>query len=162
VKSRPGHGTTFDLHFPRVVPASTSTVSEGGAAAEMRPMTVLLVEDDEQVRSVITRMLEMIGHRVLAAENGAAGLNVARGFTGRIDLLVTDVVMPWMNGRQLADRLRVIRPEIAVVFISGYTENLVLQRGLVKPGISLLKKPFNQKELAAALETAFRDNQATG
>jgi signal transduction histidine kinase/ActR/RegA family two-component response regulator len=164
VQSAPGRGTQFDVYWPR-----SSAKLLGGpellqpsSDALSRALHVLLVEDDELVRTTALRMLEGLGHRVICAENGAEALRLAREVGEPLDLLLTDVVMPWMNGRELAARLIETRPELAVVYMSGYTQNVVLQKGVVEPGVILLKKPFSPTELAAALGRARALARRTG
>ncbi|MBK7582848.1 MAG: response regulator [Myxococcales bacterium] len=159
VDSSPGRGTTFDIYWPR----QQKVVLGGPRHAPTHVVTpslhILLVEDDELVRRTAKRLLEKLGHQVTDAANGADALVAAAQPGFKAELLLTDVVMPWMNGRELADRL-LKDHDLAVVFMSGYTENVVLQKGVVKPGVVLLKKPFSMAELDAALSQALRRERA--
>jgi CheY-like chemotaxis protein len=110
--------------------------------------TVLLVEDEESVRQLVKETLERKGYRVLEAENGEAGLTVAAQHQQQIDLVITDVVMPHLGGQELAQRLRASRPEIKVLYLSGYTEDAVVGEGTVESGKAFLQKPFTLQSLA--------------
>lgn len=162
VTSRPGEGTTFVLAFPRAT-ARPSTVAPQRATT--RPVsgraTILLVEDDDRVRRLAERILGSGGYRVLAAPNGHAALaelerRVARGEA--IDLLLTDVIMPGMDGRAVAERARSLIPGLAVLFMSGYTEERLTSGGELAPGVDLLQKPFTpvilRSRVREALEAA--------
>lgn len=115
---------------------------------------VLLVEDDPMVRQVTSEMLQAAGHEVLTADGGATALRLSREHGGPIDAMVTDVVLPWMNGRQVADEVKKLHPSIAVLYISGYSENVILNKGVLKPGINVIRKPFTSVELQHALRQA--------
>ncbi|MFA6108250.1 MAG: response regulator [Candidatus Latescibacterota bacterium] len=153
VVSAPGAGTTVDVYLPRqtpVVPATTkpSTTPEpsrAGTGAE----TVLLVEDDDVVRELARRILLDRGYRVLEARRGEEALVVFELHDGPLHLLLTDVVMPHMSGRELADLLRRARPDLKVLYISGYTDDTVLRYGVERVGVHLLQKPFAPEALAA-------------
>jgi PAS domain S-box-containing protein len=147
VYSEIDHGTTFKLYFPRVHEPATDLRDEG-IAAPQGAETILVVEDEQGVRELTTRMLERLGYRVLAAAGGAQALEIARSHAGHIALAVTDVVMPNMSGAQLAAELRQTHPDIKVVFISGYTENAISQHGVLDEGVAFLAKPFNRESLA--------------
>ena len=110
--------------------------------------TVLVVEDDKAVRDLTTRMLERMGHKVLAAANGPQAIEIAGQFPSRIALLLTDVVLPKLNGCEVAEALAVLRPDIRILFLSGYTESAVLNSAIVKSGIDFLPKPFTEEALA--------------
>jgi CheY-like chemotaxis protein len=116
--------------------------------------TVLLVEDEVSLRELAAEMLDIMGYSVLAAGSGPEALAVAEAHGGRIDLLLTDVVMPGMNGRELADRLLAVRPETRVVFMSGYTAGTRGLHGLLNAGTLLLEKPFTQSRLASMVREA--------
>ena len=111
--------------------------------------TVLVVEDQESVRNLTIAILASFGYRTFAAASGEEALHVARDFDGPIDLLLTDVVLPGMNGRQLHDLLSASRPEMKVLFVSGYTENVIAHRGVLDPGVAYIPKPFSAEALRA-------------
>ena len=147
-ESRPGAGSVFSVFLP-AVSATPREPAEPPPSAELDggSETVLLVEDEEVVRNLARRILRDGGYRVIEAGSGEEALHLAGEHAGRIDLLLTDVVMPGMNGRELADRLVEIRPGTRVVFMSGYTEDVILQRG-VSGERAFLAKPFTPPMLA--------------
>ena len=147
VQSEVGRGTTFNIYLPRVQEA----VEQHGTAPAMRTAdggseTVLLVEDEESVRQLVRETLEARGYQVLEAENGQAGLAAVEGHSGAIDLLITDVVMPEMGGHELADRLLKQRPGIKVIYLSGYTEEALVEGNI--GGKAFLQKPFTLQTLS--------------
>jgi len=150
VYSEPGKGTSFKLYFPRLdVTRPQEDVKANAPDSRQGTETVLLVEDREDVRSMAREVLESYGYRVLEAANGAQALEVAGRYTGHLDLLLTDVVMPVMNGRELSDRLKELRPETKVLFMSGYSENVIVHQGILKSGIAYIAKPMTPDALAA-------------
>jgi signal transduction histidine kinase/CheY-like chemotaxis protein len=161
VRSQPDHGTTFDVYLPRARAAIVESTSTGELPAPAaRCLSILLVEDDKLVREVTEQMLRRLGHSVHSADNGAAALALADK-AGHLDLLVTDVVMPWMNGRDLYNCLAAKHPALAVVYVSGYTDNVVLRKGVIDPGITLVRKPFSEDELGAAIQSVMRASERT-
>jgi PAS domain S-box-containing protein len=149
--SEPGKGTTFKLYFPRV---DTPVASSTAAAAQPEPRgdeTVLVVEDDPQVRDITVRMLNQLGYETLPAATGAEALEIAKAHSGTIHLLLTDLVMPNMNGHRLADELARSRPEMKVLFVSGYTGNVATHHGIADSSVAFLPKPFSREELAKAV-----------
>src|ERR1035438_1244223 len=150
VRSEPGKGATFSIYLPRIEEAPA--VREGGdpVAARVRGSeTILVVEDDAGVRRLIVGTLGMCGFQVLQAADGPGALLAARRHAGLIDLLLTDVIMPGMNGKEVADRLAALRPGIKVLFISGYSGELIAKAGVLHPGVAYLPKPFTSDVLAA-------------
>src|SRR5881296_415486 len=148
VYSEPGRGTTFKIYLPRV-----DAPAEAGAAATPGDLprgteTVLIVEDAAPVRAVMRHVLERQGYAVLEASNGAAALELVAGHPGPIHLLLTDVIMPGLSGRQLADRLTALRPDTRVLYASGYTDDAVVRHGVLESGIAYLQKPFTTESLA--------------
>ena len=146
VESRVQSGTAFRAYFPRAdvrEEAIAEQESAGLPRADRGRETILLVEDEANLRRLIHQYLENQGYRILDAEDGAAALQIAAGHGGTIDLLLTDVVMPGMNGRELAAQITAQRPEVRVLYISGYTENAIGHDGLLDAGINLLQKPFS-------------------
>jgi PAS domain S-box-containing protein len=149
IYSEPGHGTTFKLYFPRVEhPAAVPVPSAVPAPGATGDETILLVEDDETLRSLSRRILQARGYTILEATSGVEALAISDTYDEPIDLVATDVVMPGMNGRALVDRLVSRRPSIRVLFMSGYTDDDVLRRGIVDPRLALLQKPFTPEALA--------------
>ncbi|MGH9509000.1 MAG: ATP-binding protein, partial [Terriglobales bacterium] len=150
VYSEPGQGTTFKIYLPRAEePIQPEPVAAKVPAASLRGHeTVLLVEDEESVRRLAAHCLREQGYTVLEAGNGAEALQMSRERAEPIHLLVTDVVMPGMGGRDLADQLLALRPDARVLFVSGYTGNAIVHHGILEPGIFLLSKPFRPVDLA--------------
>jgi CheY-like chemotaxis protein len=157
VDSELGKGTTFQVFLPRVEVASqtgattaeTTVTATGAPPHRSRGETILLVEDAERVRAVVREILEMQGYEVIEARHGAEALALEAGREGPIHLLITDVVMPEMSGRELAQRLVPLRPEMNVLYISGYTDDAIVRHGVREAGIVFLPKPFTPDALAA-------------
>jgi PAS domain S-box-containing protein len=146
VDSRRGVGTTFRLYFPRVEEAAARPAERPLAVSGGRE-TVLLVEDEGALRELVGEMLRDAGYSVLAAPGGAQALAVAQAHRGPIHLMLTDVVMPVMGGHEIAERLRAQRPATRVLYMSGYTDEVIRQRGHVGPAMALLQKPFTTAAL---------------
>ena len=154
VDSEPGKGSTFTIYLRRAVlpPGEVPRPrAPENAPAPQGSETILLAEDEDGVRTLVRRVLERRGYAVLEAGSGAAALDVAERHAGRIDLLLTDVVMPGMGGRELSSRLLQQRPDTRVLFMSGYTDDQTLRRGLFDPEVAFLAKPFSSQDLAAAV-----------
>ncbi len=150
VYSEPGRGTAFKIYFPRTA-AHGSAPAAPPKALPARPSgheTILVVEDVEALRRVAKRALETVGYRVLTAGDGEEGLAVAAGHSGAIDLLLTDVVMPKMSGRVLAQAIVKARPTTMVLYMSGYTGDAIVHHGVLDAGTSFLAKPFTADQLA--------------
>jgi PAS domain S-box-containing protein len=146
VDSQPQRGTTFRTYFPRVdgkEEAAAAQESFGLPRADRGQETILLVEDETNLRRLARQYLETQGYKILEAEDGAAALQIVEGHKGTIDLLLTDVVMPGMNGRELAVAITAELPGIRVLYMSGYTENAIGHNGTLYAGINLLQKPFS-------------------
>jgi CheY-like chemotaxis protein len=152
VETVSGAGTTFRVYLPRYDEPTTSGVRPA-VASPHGTETVLLVEDEPAVRAFAKVVLERQGYTVLAAESGAAALDLVDKHTGVIHVLLTDVVMPGMNGRDLASRVAALRPSIKVVLMSGYSAD-VLPGFDVKAGQMFISKPFNERALAAKIREA--------
>ncbi len=150
VYSEPDRGTTFKLYFPRVDQPIESVQPENGAINVLRGTeTILLVEDDAQLRSLSSSVLNHCGYKVLVAANPEQGLEVCKAHLNEIQLLVTDVVMPKMNGKQLADQILKLSPGLKVLYISGYTSNAIVHYGVLDPGLWFLPKPYTLAALVA-------------
>lgn len=148
VYSEVGKGTTFKIYLPRSVEVVESEPRRDGVMAQQGTETLLLVEDEDAVRLLVRSVLEEKGYRVLEARGGEEALKLSEQCGGPIELLVTDVVMPQMSGPELAGRLAKSRPQIKVLYISGYTDSAVLNQGVLDSGAALLQKPFSPQALA--------------
>ncbi len=148
VYSEPGQGTTFKIYFPRIIEPAAEE-AQGAPSAEHRGAeTVLLVEDERGVRELVAEMLKQQGYHVLKAADAMEALRISEQHKGAIHVLVTDVIMPQMSGRQLVDRLVPVRRDMKVLYLSGYTENTVVHHGVLESGVDFLGKPFTQEALA--------------
>ena len=147
--SEPGRGTTFKIYLPQVAAkAVETTVIRKAEVPRGRGETLLLVEDEKSLRVTFGLFLETLGYKVLVAETPAEALKLAAGHPGDIDLLLTDVVLPGMDGRQLAERLDSIKSGVKVLFMSGYTADVIAKSGVLNEGVQFLSKPFTHDELA--------------
>jgi CheY-like chemotaxis protein len=154
VESEPGQGTTFRVYLPRV-DAAPEPVPEP-TPARLGPRgheTVLLVEDQAPLREILREALQLLGYRVLVAADGEAAIATARGLRSRLDLLVTDVVMPRLDGCELARRLTAERPGLRVLYLSGHGLDTATRRGMVE-GSTLLEKPFSTETLSFRVRAA--------
>jgi CheY-like chemotaxis protein len=134
------------------IAAGNEYPNEGNAGHEGPvKQTILLVEDEDMVRALMCEVLEREGYQVVACSHPAEGIEESKRHRGQIDLLLTDVVMPGMNGREMADRIHEIMPQLRVVFMSGYTEHALTQEGQVDPQFEYLQKPFTLKSLTQKL-----------
>ena len=142
VYSEPGRGTTFRIYLPRIGATREGVASE--QAADLLTggsETILLVDDNETIRSAVGELMKMQGYNVLQACNGKEALDVSRNHAGAIDLLITDVVMPSMSGRELAKHLSLEQPGVKVLYMSGYTDDAVLRHGILDSHSAFLQKP---------------------
>ncbi|MGE3804053.1 MAG: response regulator, partial [Gemmataceae bacterium] len=147
VESEPGQGTTFKLYLPEMRAAeerSGQPAANNGLARGHE--TILLVEDEELVRGVASKLLKRSGYTVLEASGGQEALDLVARHQGEIDMLLSDVVMPEMNGRELYRKLGEQRPDLKVLFVSGYTDSALLRHGLTDKNINILLKPFAADE----------------
>lgn len=147
VASTPGGGTTFSLYLPCVETEEPSISSTSGPLTDTGFETVLLVEDETAILEVGVHILEKRGYHVLTAATPSQALDVVGNYPHPIDLLITDVIMPELNGQQLAEAIRQTRPDIKVLFISGYTADIISHHGVLLPGINFLEKPFSGRQL---------------
>jgi PAS domain S-box-containing protein len=150
VYSEPGKGSTFKIYLPRVaerVEPAQVVVPEEPAFTEPGTETILLAEDEANLRYLARQFLEKQGYRVIEAVDGAAAMQIAVAHEGIIHLLLTDVIMPGMNGRELAQRISEIRPNTKVLYMSGYTENVIGHNGTLDADVRLLQKPFTLRDL---------------
>ena len=148
VYSEPGQGTSFKIYLPAVDATAERTTAAATTPAPRGTETVLLVEDAAAVRAVTKQILERQGYTVLEAPDGEAGLRLAQRHRGVIHLLLTDVVMPRVGGRELAEQLARLRPDVKVLYASGYTDDSVVRHGILESGTAYLQKPFSPESLA--------------
>jgi two-component system, cell cycle sensor histidine kinase and response regulator CckA len=150
VYSEPGEGTTFKIYLPAIeeIPQQLDLEKKPVSSLSKGDETILLVEDESIVRELAAKMLKRINYNILYASNGDEALEIAQNYSGVIHLMITDVVMPGMNGRQLAERLLRMRPNIKVLFTSGYTENAIAHHGIIEKGLSFIGKPYSSRDLA--------------
>jgi CheY-like chemotaxis protein/nitrogen-specific signal transduction histidine kinase len=149
VHSEPGQGSRFELYFPRVsappqpAPRRAARLQQGGAE------TVLLVEDDDLVRAAASAVLRHSGYTVIEARGAAAALELWQVHSRSVELIITDVVMPNMNGRELVSRLARCRPDVPVLYMSGYTHDAIVHAGVLEPHLHFLQKPFSRSSLSS-------------
>ncbi|HUG17002.1 MAG TPA: PAS domain S-box protein [Thermomicrobiales bacterium] len=159
VDSTPGSGTTFRIFLPAVAARPLPTVA-GDAAEDLRGTeTVLLVEDEASVRAIARRVLTRLGYTVLEARHGADAVTVSESHVGPIHLLITDVVMPEMGGRELSGIMRQKRPGLPILYMSGYTDDELLRRGILETGAQLLRKPFRPNEFVRVVRQLISGGQ---
>jgi two-component system, cell cycle sensor histidine kinase and response regulator CckA len=156
-----GRGTRFRIYLPRVDDPTESTGTQHaaqlpGGGSE----TILLVEDEESVRQLVRDTLEARGYKVIEAENGEAGLRASGAYAGTIDMIITDVVMPGISGRELAQRVTEARPDTKVLYLSGYTEEAIAHEGALDPGTAFLQKPFTLQVLSRKVREVLRGEHA--
>ena len=160
VYSEPGKGTTFRIYLPRKVG------EERGVQAEVveetpsaRGETVLIVEDEPSILKPAKRILERLGYVVLETATPNRAVEIAGRHSGEIQLLITDVVMPEMNGRELYERLQAFYPDLKILFMSGYTTDAIAHRGVLDVGVNFIRKPFSKQDLAAKVRGALGDSK---
>jgi len=159
--SEVGEGTTVKLYLPRSLQEVTLPGPRTAVLAMTGTERVLVVDDDEVVRVTVAGMLEDLGYTVLVASSGTQVLDMLRQSVA-VDLLLTDVVMPGLGGRQLADQAHLIAPSLRVLFTSGYTENAIVHNGRLDHGVELLSKPYSRDQLAAKVRRALRGADTLG
>jgi two-component system, cell cycle sensor histidine kinase and response regulator CckA len=160
--SEPGQGSAFKIFLPAVdADVVGPTVDKPAAPGALAGEVLLVVEDEEPVRTMIARLLESEGYKVLQAEDGEDAIAQLAQWPGPVDLVITDVAMPKMNGRDLALNLKTQHPRLPVLFISGYTDDEIVRRGLIEPNHPFLSKPFAPEVLAARIRAILDDAAAT-
>jgi CheY-like chemotaxis protein len=153
VHSEPGRGSSFKLYFPQVKESIlVEETNEGRPRKYQGTETLLIVEDEAIVRELAHRILSQRGYHVIAAGNGQEALQICRNYDEPIDLMITDVVMPGMSGRDLAEQAAPIRPDMKILFISGYPNDIIAEHGILSDGISFLQKPFSPDSLTAKVQ----------
>ena len=159
VYSEPGEGTTFRIYMRRFAEeVSCAPVVHAPETVQYGTETVLLVEDEEKILKMARQMLEKLGYTVLAVRSPLEALRQVRTYPGDIHLLITDIVMPEMNGRHLADQLCSVKPELKCLFMSGYTANAIAHRGILEEGVHFIQKPFSIKDLSVKVREALESD----
>jgi two-component system cell cycle sensor histidine kinase/response regulator CckA len=148
VYSEPGHGSTFKIYLPSVNELTETEIKPNNTETLRGEETILLVEDEEMVRNLSREILEMNGYRVITANNGAEALRICASFKDEVQLMITDVVMPQMSGRELSERILEKRPDLLVLYMSGYTDDAIVRHGVLDDGMPFLQKPFTPDALA--------------
>ena len=151
IYSEPGEGTSVKIYLPRAIGGLVPNMQRSGSPADLPhgTATILVVEDEAGVREIAVAILRNLGYRVLEAPDGDQGLLVFGAHAAEVDMLLTDVVLPGkIRGRELAERITAMRPEVKVLFMSGYTENSIVHHGRLDDGVQLLGKPFKREQLA--------------
>jgi PAS domain S-box-containing protein len=163
VRSRPGQGASFTIYLPRVEEPACAEITDTESPGTFEGTeTVLVAEDEPGVRSLVRTSLRLKGYTVLEAGNGTEALALTERHSGPIHLLLTDVIMPQMNGRELSERLKARRPGLKVLFMSGYTDDAVLRHGVATEDLQFIQKPFTPSALAGKMRTVLdaRDAKA--
>jgi two-component system cell cycle sensor histidine kinase/response regulator CckA len=154
VYSEPGKGTTIKIYLPRFKkesePIQVGTPKVGLTRGRE---TILLVEDDQAILKMTEKMLKQLGYQILTAQTPKEAINIAQKYTNNIHLLITDVVMPDMSGPELTERLLTIFPNIKVLFMSGYTANVIAHQGVLDEGVHFIQKPFSIKDLSTKVRS---------
>jgi two-component system, cell cycle sensor histidine kinase and response regulator CckA len=153
--SQPGWGTTFSVYLPAVKELPERSRQSPLSRPLPRNETILLVEDEDPVREVNALLLESLGYRVLQVADAEEALKLAQDKQVKIDLLFTDVIMPGMSGRELAEAFHALRPGIKILFQSGYTDDIVVHHGILQTEVPFLQKPFSIDALAKKIRNLF-------
>jgi CheY-like chemotaxis protein len=158
VKSEQGKGSTFCIYLPRVnAPVEPAKAAPLQVPQEQRGETVLVLEDEEVVRDLLCAVLRDAGYEVLCAAAPSEALEITRGHAAAIDLLVSDVILPEMHGPVIARMLTDLKPDMKVLFVSGYSENDISEQGVLEPGVEVLQKPFSQQELLLKIDAMLNE-----
>ncbi|HDD44886.1 MAG TPA: response regulator, partial [Candidatus Desulfofervidus auxilii] len=156
VYSQPGKGTTFEIYFP--ILQKMPVVKKESAMEFHLPSikaTILVVEDEEEIRNLLREMLEHLGYEVIIAETGMKALRLFDKYKDKINLIITDVVMPQISGKELVEKIKKEYPEIKVLYMSGYPENVIAHYGVLEEDINFISKPFTLMELTKKLKKIF-------
>jgi PAS domain S-box-containing protein len=156
--SEPGQGTMFNIHLPAIAAEAEASVTSGAEAPRGRGEIILLVEDEKSLRVTCSAFLDALGYKVMAAETPGEALKMTDLHPGDIHLLLTDVVMPGMDGRQLAKRIGAVKPGVKALFMSGYTADVIAQRGVLDDGVQFLSKPFSRADLARKVRQVLEED----
>ena len=150
IYSEEGQGTTVKIYLPRYTGPDAPEVGDDHSIAEgTQSETILIVEDDPDLRTYLTEILRNLNYEILAVPNAQSALTILLQAERRVDLLLTDIVMPGINGRELGRRAQEMRPELPILYMTGYSRNAVVHHGRLDDGVELLQKPVSQAELAS-------------
>jgi two-component system cell cycle sensor histidine kinase/response regulator CckA len=156
VESEVGLGTTFKVYLPSAAGAASTSRAQRAAGAVQGTGTILLVEDEPALRALAVTSLKKLGYTVLEASSGVQAIVIAQGHLNPIDVVVTDVVMPHMSGPELVEKLQETRQDFAVIFMSGYSDGMALERARIGAELAFLPKPFSTDELASKIQEVRR------
>jgi two-component system cell cycle sensor histidine kinase/response regulator CckA len=146
--SEPGIGTTFQIYFPRVDQLEEPAMDEDHSLTMVSGEgTILVVEDDLGLRALTEEVLSSAGYKLLIAQDGATALHISETHSGPIHLLLTDVILPKMSGKEIAERLTAVRPEMKVLFMSGFTKSVIGEHGTLEPDVNFIQKPWTLRAL---------------
>jgi CheY-like chemotaxis protein len=154
VHSEPDHGTIFKVYLPATDNMETKSVAQRSTVLRAGTETILVVDDEASIRQLVKDILQPLGYRLLEASNGDEALKHCSNASEAIDILLTDVIMPGMNGLELSKTIKARRPEIKTIFMSGYTQNVIVNGGVLKPDLIFIHKPLTSGKLAVALWNA--------
>jgi CheY-like chemotaxis protein len=158
VYSEPGQGTTFKIYLPTFeTDASMSEMEEKQNQPQGGTETVLIVEDEAAILKIGRAMLEGLGYTVLTAGSPREAIRLADGYSSAVHLLITDVVMPEMNGRELAENLKLSYPDLKCLYMSGYTADVIAHHGVLEEGVNFIQKPFSMKDLSKKVRETLED-----
>jgi DNA-binding NtrC family response regulator len=159
VYSEPGSGSSVKVYFPRVDQPAPVDEEIRKRHSPRGTETILLVEDDEMVRNLVRETLEREGYKVIGASDPLEAQRIADGYRGKIQLLITDVVMPRLNGKELAKLLVERRPELKVLYMSGYTDSAIVNSGILQKEVAFLQKPFTPAALASKVRDVLENGK---
>lgn len=162
VNSEPGQGTTFKIYLPVVEEKETKVLAQGDIGFAHGTETILVVDDEPSLRKLVRNSLSAVGYRILEASSAEDALAICEDFEGNIDLLLTDVIMPGMDGKRLAEMFYSRRPKTKVVFVSGYTDEILAHRGILDPGIVYIEKPITPTMISKKVREVLDGEMKTG
>ena len=162
MNSEPGQGTTFKIYLPVVEEKETKVLAQGDIGFAHGTETILVVDDEPSLRKLVRNSLSAVGYRILEASSAEDALAICEDFEGNIDLLLTDVIMPGMDGKRLAEMFYSRRPKTKVVFVSGYTDEILAHRGILDPGIVYIEKPITPTMISKKVREVLDGEMKTG